>query len=90
MSFPVEKMNAVADEIFKNEASVAFQYGITEGYPRLREQVRARLKDKFNTGCENDEVIITTGGQQGIDLVQKCFVMKAILLFVKIQASLAL
>ncbi len=71
LSFPVEKMHAVADDIFKNEASVAFQYGITEGYPRLREQVAERLKTKFNTGSDNDEVIITTGGQQGIDLCAK-------------------
>ena len=71
LSFPVDKMKAVADDIFANQASVAFQYGITEGYPRLREQVRTRLRDRFNTGTEDDEVIITTGGQQGIDLCAK-------------------
>ncbi|MBQ3230321.1 MAG: PLP-dependent aminotransferase family protein [Clostridia bacterium] len=71
LSFPVDKMHAIANEIFENEASIAFQYGITEGYPRLREQVRARLSDRFNTGTADDEVIITTGGQQGIDLCAK-------------------
>lgn len=71
LSFPVDKMKAVADDIFANQASVAFQYGITEGYPRLREQIRTRLRDRFNTGTEDDEVIITTGGQQGIDLCAK-------------------
>lgn len=71
LSFPVDKMHAIANDIFENEASVAFQYGITEGYPRLREQVRARLSDRFNTGSADDEVIITTGGQQGIDLCAK-------------------
>lgn len=71
LSFPVEKMNAVANDIFKNEASIAFQYGITEGYPKLREQIKSRLRIKFNTGTEDDDVIITTGGQQGIDLCAK-------------------
>lgn len=71
LSFPVEKMHSIADDIFNNEAAVAFQYGITEGYPRLREQVRERLSSKFNTGTSDDEVIITTGGQQGIDLCAK-------------------
>jgi 2-aminoadipate transaminase len=71
LSFPVEKMHLCAEEIFTGEASVAFQYGITEGYPRLREQVAARLRERFNTGTENDDVIITTGGQQGIDLFTK-------------------
>lgn len=71
LSFPVEKMHSVAEEIFQNEASFAFQYGITEGYPRLREQVASRLKERFNTGSDDDDVIITTGGQQGIDLCAK-------------------
>ena len=71
LSFPVEKMHSIANDIFENEAAVAFQYGITEGYPALREQVRARLKQRFNTGADEDEVIITTGGQQGIDLAAK-------------------
>lgn len=71
LSFPVEKMHSVAEEIFQNEASFAFQYGITEGYPRLRQQVAERLKSRFNTGSDEDDVIITTGGQQGIDLCAK-------------------
>lgn len=71
LSFPVEQMHGIANEIFEKEAGFAFQYGITEGYPRLREQVRERLLTRFNTGSENDEVIITTGGQQGIDLCAK-------------------
>ena len=71
LSFPSEKMHCIANNIFENRASIAFQYGITEGYPRLREQVRERLKNKFNTGTDHDDVIITTGGQQGIDLCAK-------------------
>lgn len=71
LSFPVEKMHNCAEEIFNNEASFAFQYGITEGFPRLREQIRERLVTRFNTGTSDDEVIITTGGQQGIDLCAK-------------------
>ena len=71
LSFPVDKMHACAEEIFSNEASFAFQYGITEGYPRLREQVSARLRERFNTGTDDDDLIITTGGQQGIDLCAK-------------------
>ena len=71
LSFPVDKMHAISNEIYQNEASVAFQYGITEGYPRLREQITERLHTRFNTGIEDDDVIITTGGQQGIDLCAK-------------------
>lgn len=74
LSFPVEKMRNIAEEIFLTSASESLQYGITEGYPILRAQVRERLKSRFNTGTDDDEVIITTGGQQGIDLCTKVLV----------------
>ena len=71
LSFPIEQMRIVANEIFESDAVNAFQYGITEGYPPLREHVAARLSKKFSIGGADDEVIITTGGQQGIDLTAK-------------------
>ena len=67
-SFPAEDMRSVADGIFATQASSALQYGSTEGYAPLRNQIKDRLKNKFNSFSENDELIITTGGQQGIDL----------------------
>ena len=67
-SFPVEDMARIGADIFANSAVQALQYSVTEGYPRLREQVRARLLDKFGIGTENDDLIIVTGGQQGIEL----------------------
>ena len=71
LSFPVEKLRLLADEIFETEPSKALQYGITEGYLPLRNQVSERLKSKFSIGKDFDEVIITSGGQQGIDLACK-------------------
>ncbi len=67
-SFPVEDMARIGADIFESSAVQALQYSVTEGYPRLREQVRARLLDKFGIGTENDDLIIVTGGQQGIEL----------------------
>lgn len=71
LSFPVEKLKVLADKIFEESAASSLQYGITEGYTPLREQVAERLKSKFNTGREFDETIIVSGGQQGIDLTCK-------------------
>ena len=71
LSFPVMQMRSVADEIFETDAVNALQYGITEGYPALREQIASRLKTKFNIDVDSNETIITTGGQQGIDLTAK-------------------
>ena len=70
-SFPVKEMQEIANRIFHEEAGVAFQYGITEGYPRLRELLRRRLSEKFGMGTDNDELIVVSGGQQAIDLATK-------------------
>ncbi len=67
-SFPVADMARIGADIFANQAVQALQYSVTEGYPRLREQVKARLLEKFGIGTENDDLIIVTGGQQGIEL----------------------
>lgn len=70
-SFPIKEMQEIANRIFNEEAGVAFQYGITEGYPKLRELLRKRLFEKFHMGTENDEVLVVSGGQQAIDLATK-------------------
>lgn len=71
LSFPTDKLQVLANEIFDTNAVFSLQYGITEGYMPLREQVADRLNKKFNTGREFDDTIITSGGQQAIDLVAK-------------------
>jgi len=70
-SFPVEQFRKFTDDILSNNAAVALQYGITEGYTPLREEVLKRNKRIFGIGEEYDTSIITTGGQQGIDLTAK-------------------
>ena len=71
-TFPVEDMAELAEDIFRNDYVAAFQYGITEGYDPLRRLTRERMASKYSVGTEDDSVIITTGGQQGIDLAIKC------------------
>lgn len=71
LSFPVEEFAEIAADIFKNDATAALQYSVTEGYPKLIEQIKNRLKERFYVGADYDETIITTGGQQAIDLTAK-------------------
>ncbi|MBR3835312.1 MAG: PLP-dependent aminotransferase family protein, partial [Clostridia bacterium] len=71
LSFPVDDMARLSADIFANDAAKALQYGITEGYVPLREAVAARIKEKFSVGTEDDTTIITTGGQQGLELACK-------------------
>lgn len=70
-SFPVEDIKRIAADILTQEPITALQYGITEGYPKLSELVSQRLKRLYNIGTEDDDTIIVTGGQQGIELTCK-------------------
>jgi 2-aminoadipate transaminase len=70
-SFPVADMKAIADSIFETASTEALQYGITEGYTPLRDTLRKRMKEQFNAGAEFDNLIVVSGGQQGIELACK-------------------
>ena len=70
-SFPVDKLSEISKNIFATNATQALQYSITEGLPALRDSVRNRLADKFNIGKDFDDVIIVSGGQQGLELTCK-------------------
>ncbi|MBQ4353716.1 MAG: PLP-dependent aminotransferase family protein [Clostridia bacterium] len=71
LSFPAEALAEISADIFANDSTKALQYGITEGYPPLRQAVAARIREKFAIGTDDDETIITSGGQQGIELLCK-------------------
>lgn len=72
-SFPVEELSRLAADIFANQSTTALQYSITEGYPPLRNAIKARLIERFNIGRDFDDTIIVSGGQQGIELACKAF-----------------
>lgn len=71
--FPKAEFAEIAKEILETQGNVALQYGVTEGYAPLREWTRKRL---VNQGVitENDDLIIVSGGQQGIDLATKSLI----------------
>ncbi len=70
-SFPVDDLSRLSAKIFATEPSKALQYGITEGYPALRQDVIDRLTTRFNINMDGQMTIITSGGQQGIELLAK-------------------
>ncbi len=70
-SFPVEQLSVLAADIFAGEPSTALQYGVTEGYAPLRERIAERLHSKFGMETANNMTIVTSGGQQAIELACK-------------------
>ncbi len=68
--FPKKELAEIAAEVLANNGEIALQYGVTEGYAPLRQWVIDRLTNQ-GIISENDETIIVSGGQQGIDLASK-------------------
>ncbi len=73
--FPVEEFRRAVNQVLDEEPVGALQYGITEGYEPLREWIARHLKSKgFSVSA--DEVLITTGSQQAMDLLVRILVDK--------------
>lgn len=67
-AFPVEEIKAISASVFENEPLSVLKYGISEGYPKLRAQLKDYLKSKYNIGTEQDDILILSGAQQAIDI----------------------
>jgi len=70
--FPVREVAEAAQKVFSESGQAALQYSTTEGYPPLREMIAERYAKK-GLKVDADEVLITTGSQQGLDLLGKAF-----------------
>lgn len=70
--FPVEELTSVFAEVLASGART-LQYTASIGLPRLREQIAARMS-RDGTPCTAEDVVITHGGQQGLDLVAKLMI----------------
>lgn len=73
ISFPMEDLKESSARIIDTYASKVFQYSQTAGLPALREYIAARLNHTQGMNITVDEIIITTGSQQALDLIGKVF-----------------
>lgn len=71
--FPVREIEAAAVSALDHEGARVLQYSTTEGDPRLREIIAARMNRVRGTSRTADEVLVTAGSQQGLDLSGKIF-----------------
>ena len=72
-SFPVNDIAEVTQEVIQEKGTAALQYGTTEGFVPLREELLKRYKAE-GLDVELDNLIITTSSQQGLDLLGKIFI----------------
>ena len=72
-TFPVEAMLEATQHVLTHDGRAALQYAASEGYGPLRDWVAAEL-GKQGLHTRADQVLITTGSQQGLDLVAKILI----------------
>ncbi len=69
---PVDALIAAATAVLQREGATLATYGLNsgpQGYRPLREFLAKKLKDHAGLGCSPDEILITSGSMQGLDLV---------------------
>lgn len=71
--FPIEEINEVSQIVLKELGTKALQYTTTEGYAPLREWIANRMNERQGTSFDKDNILITHGSQQGLDLTGKVF-----------------
>ncbi|MGC8702635.1 MAG: PLP-dependent aminotransferase family protein, partial [Thiomonas sp.] len=72
-NFPVDALRTACAEVLATQAHGALQYGPSEGIAPLREWVAAQLRAQ-GVAAAADEVLITSGSQQGLDLVGRVLI----------------
>lgn len=70
-AFPAKELEEISKSLLAENPIAALQYSVTEGYPKLREVLKIYMKEKHSIGTELDELIITSGAQQVMDLTSK-------------------
>ncbi|HYL80158.1 MAG TPA: aminotransferase class I/II-fold pyridoxal phosphate-dependent enzyme, partial [Candidatus Acidoferrum sp.] len=72
-TFPVEELKTISLEVLEREGAQALQYSTSEGHPALRERIARRMWERQGAAVSADEILVTAGSQQGLDLVAKAF-----------------
>ncbi|MCZ2102967.1 MAG: PLP-dependent aminotransferase family protein [Comamonadaceae bacterium] len=72
--FDVQGIREASEQALRQEPGAALQYGATEGYQPLREQLAQFMAQKGAPGVAPEQLIVTTGSQQALDLVGKTLI----------------
>lgn len=69
VSFPVKEMEAATQKVLSEQGAVALQYSSTQGYQPLRAWAAKRYEVLGVTDVEADDIIITNGSQQALEMI---------------------
>lgn len=71
--FPSERFEDACHKVLAQQASLALQYGATEGYQPLRELIADNMA-RYGIKAKVENVLMTSGSQQALDLIGKLFI----------------
>lgn len=81
--FPIKEFKQALVEVLDRDAGHAFLYPEITGYEPLRESISKFLLDNYNTVVDKDQILITSGGQQGLDIISKSLISPGDVVFVE-------
>ncbi len=87
-TFPAEDIKEITQKVLSKNSARALQYSSTEGLPELRKCILEHLAKDGNNG-ELENIIISSGSQQGLDLVGKTFLSPGDVAIVELPSYLA-
>ncbi|MBN2240583.1 MAG: PLP-dependent aminotransferase family protein [Dehalococcoidales bacterium] len=72
--FPAQELKAATVKALDTFGNDVFQYSNSEGFAGLREMISQRYREKENLDIPVEDILITTGSQQGLDLLGKIYI----------------
>ncbi len=76
ISFPIDEMQQSINHAINENGAKLFQYSTTEGYLPLRQYIAAKYKKDYGLDFDPEEILITTGSQQALQLLSQVLLNK--------------
>lgn len=73
-AFPAKEIAEISAKVLAENPISVLQYSVSEGYTPLRQHLTEYMKKEHNVGRDGDDILITTGAQQVMDLCSKALV----------------
>jgi len=87
--FPVDEIKEATRLVLEQDGEKALQYSTTEGFRRLRDWIARRISDQLGMSLDADNILITHGSQQALDLSGKVFLDEGDVVFCESPTYLA-
>lgn len=81
--FPIDEFKKSLNKVLDRDKGLAFLYPEINGYEPLRESFSEFLHDNYNLKVSKEDILITSGGQQGLDIISKTLINQGDTIFVE-------